>query len=358
MHEDILNFVAPHLDSKVSPQDISITKLFGQASYREYYRITTPSSLLPRPSSLVLMKLPNGFASPAEEVTKIGEGASKELPFLNVQKYLNTLEIPVPQVLATDEQNGLILLEDLGDTSLEILYRNAGSEFGLVYYKKVVELLIDLQTKTQQNGFGPCVASFRKFDVELLNWEFNHFLEYGIEDRLGITLEENEKRVFRETTAHISSIIAHMPQGFVHRDYQSRNLMFHNMNFTLIDFQDALTGPVLYDLVALLRDSYVCFTPEQTMGLLSHYQQNLPAEHPYHDKWNALLSDFYLITIQRKLKDAGRFQFINTVKKNPGFLPNIPRSLEYVRQALETLREMKYDCAELSGFLKKHLENF
>jgi len=338
MTENLVEFVIANTDPKPNPENIKIEKLFGQASTRQYFRVTiAPSPPRQVAPSRIIMKLPQGFSSPAEEITKIDPKAPKEFPFINIQKYLSKLKINVPQLYAQEADNGLILLEDLGNQSLETVIQKADSEFFLFYYKKVIDVLIDLQSKTLEHPSKDCVAYYRRFDEDLLNWEFMHFLEYGIEDAKGIKVTKQEQEQFTTITQQLSKQITEMPQGFVHRDYQSRNIFCKNYDFYLIDFQDALIGPLLYDLVALLRDSYINITPEQCEALLDYYLDHLPDSHPYAGQTQQAQNDFYLVTLHRKLKDTGRFQYIKTVKNNPDFLPHVPQSLEYVKHAFDQI---------------------
>lgn len=355
--DELKSFVISKYAAKLTPDDLVIEKLFGQASARQYFRaklVNPNTAFLPVASdtgSFVIMKMPQGFASLAEEVTKVELGAPQEFPFLNVQRYLKGLDLPVPEVLAIDAEKGLVLLEDLGDRSLENLVKEADGDFFVFYYKKVIDLLIEMQERTLANPARDCIAYYRKFTEELLNWEFMHFLEYGIEDRHKIKVSDALKHAFQENTAKISKKISEMPQGFTHRDFQSRNVMFKNYNFHLIDFQDALVGPVLYDLVGLLRDSYIVFTEDHLHMLLEYYYDRLPKTHPYHGRLVDLKNDFHTVALQRKLKDTGRFQYIATVKNNPGFLPHVPLSLVYVRLAFAALPE--YD--ELRSLIAEHI---
>lgn len=355
MTQELENFLSQHLPENLRSAPIKIEKLFGQASSRQYFRATIGES--EGMTSYVIMKLPQGFSSPAEEITKTDSKAPREFPFINIQKYLKNLDILVPQIFAFDAALGLILLEDLGDKTLENLVQNVDGEFFLFYYKKVIDALIDLQIKTLSNPSKECVAYFREFDAQLLNWEFEHFLEYGIEDRKKTKLDTASRELFKKITQKLSDQITHMPQGFVHRDFQSRNILFKNYNFFLIDFQDALKGPLLYDLVALLRDSYINFAPDQTEKLISYYAENLPNSHPYFNQKEKVKNDFCLISIQRKLKDAGRFQYILTERKNSGFLVHVPQSLAYVKNSLLALQHHP-DCHELLNFLRSQLEEF
>lgn len=361
MSEDLALFVSNGLKTAgrptSRPQDIRITKLFGQASSRQYFRAFLAAPGNTEPHTYVVMKLPGGATSLAEEITK--GPRPQELPFLNIQRYLERIGVPVPAVVAVSPKQDLLLIEDLGDQTLEKLVTNAAGEFKIFYYRKVLDALVDFQMQTAANPDPACIACNRTFDAELLNWEFDHFWEYGIADRLkteaaaaGKTLPEpfwmgyfpdttgeNPWELFARHTREITDLIAKMPQGFVHRDFQSRNILFHGYEFHFIDFQDALQGPLVYDLVALLRDSYIAFTPEETQRLLSYFAARLPQGHPYRGDEARLTRDFHLVTLQRKLKDAGRFQYIHRVKGNPGFLIHVPQTLEYIKQAFAALPE-------------------
>lgn len=342
MHENLIAFAKRHLPQ--IDDSAKIEKLFGQASARQYFRIYhTQSDPRQQPEtrdqqlSYILMQLPQGFSSPAEEITKMDASAPKEFPFINVQRYLKNLEILVPDILGYDAELGLILLSDVGDDSLERIISKADDTFKIFYYKKVIETLVEVQTKTAAHLSKDCVAYHRRFDADLLHWEIMHFLEYGIEDRFKIKVTPDESRAFDRAAHELVESITKLPYGFTHRDFQSRNIHFHNYNFYLIDFQDALQGPVIYDLVALLRDSYVKFSPEERDGLIKHYVSILPKGHPYYNRLEASNTDFHLVALQRKLKDTGRFQYINTVRGNPNFLKSVPQSLAYVKEAFDTL---------------------
>lgn len=330
---------------------VSVVKLFGQASTREYYRATLGSG-----KSFVVMHLPKGFSSPADEVTKIEAFAPKELPFINVQKYLKKIGVLVPEIHSFDEVKGLILLEDLGDNSLEKINEKTDENFFLFYYKKVISTLVDLQAKTLETPPTGTIIDKRHFDEGLLNWEFDHFLNYAIEDRLQIKVPAEERAAFERITRALAKKITCMPQGFAHRDFQSRNILLKNYDFYLIDFQDALMGPVLYDLVSLLRDSYVALNEKMRDKLINHYTDILPKTHPYFGRSKDVHSDFHHIALQRKLKDTGRFQYIKTVRGNDGFLKNVPQSLTYVHESLAKLIPENAELNWLKSWIEKYLK--
>ena len=348
MENPLLVFFINNFSSSVEKNQITLTKLFGQASGRLYYRVTLPSHF--SPSSYVIMQYPPESLQKSDEASH--STTIKEMPFINIHRYLHQQGIAVPEILAHDAQHGLMLLEDLGDLSLENAILASTPELKKFYYCQVIETLVKIQIITHQNPQPQCLAFQREFDQTLLNWEFDHFLEYGIEDRKHCVVKEQDKKTFHTITREISAKIAKQPQGFVHRDFQSRNIMIHQMNFYLIDFQDALQGPILYDLVGLLRDSYIEFTPAEIDFFLSHYQKNLTADHPYFNRRDFLKEDFYTLALQRKLKDTGRFQFIDTVKNNPSFLKHVPLSLQYVKESFHAL-----PCyAALQTMIAKYLE--
>lgn len=330
--------------TKIPLRPFSITKLAGDASYRTYYRLKFEDN-----ESLIIMKMPAGKSSVSEEVTKTTKKFD-ELPFINVQRYLDSLDIPVPKISAYAPKEGLLILEDLGDRTLEKTIGQTSGTLLIFFYEKAIDLLVKMQLKTSKDN-NACMAFHRKFDKDLLLWEFNHFLEYGIEDRLKTKIKKEDKKIFNELGGNLVEELIKIPYGFVHRDFQSRNLMIHAYDFRIIDFQDALIGPIVYDLVSLLRDSYVELSENQLDELIKIYLSKIDSKHPYYKKEEKLIRDFDLTTIQRKLKDAGRFQYINTVKGNPNFLKNVPVSLKYVREALA--RQKKY--GELAGMIAKYL---
>ncbi|EKD41887.1 MAG: Aminoglycoside phosphotransferase [uncultured bacterium] len=171
-------------------------------------------------------------------------------------------------------------------------------------------------------------------------------------DRLGLQIDPADLEKFKNIFKKIVGEIVEMPQTIVHRDYQSRNLMAYQGQFYLIDFQDALMGPVLYDMVALLRDSYIELNYDERLELLKFYQKQTLFD--VYQNFDLLQRHFDLITLQRKLKDAGRFQYIKTVKGNPKFMVHFPSSIKYVKEALSRLK----DFDDLGRLLQKYIPDY
>lgn len=315
--------------------------LHSHASYRSYYRVRCHTG-----NSYVVMEIPPGQWSVSEEISNANL-KSDELPFLNIARYLTSKGFPVPTIMGSKPEHGLLLLEDIGDTSLEQLLHQAAPQDWARYYQCAINLLVDMQNKTNLKD-QDCVAGRRCFDHRLLTWELEHFFEYGIERRLKQKITPADRAVFADYSTKIVQTLKEAPQVFVHRDFQSRNLMWHEDKLWLIDFQDALSGPFTYDLVALLRDSYIELTAQQVTELIDYFLER--QRETYDNSFHAaqFKKIFDLTTVQRKLKDAGRFVFIDQEKANSNFLQYIPSSLQYVRDALERQAELKefYDCLQ------------
>lgn len=309
-----------------------VERLRQDASARSYHRVTLAPPLEPR--SLVVMDLAPEAGSKPDEVT--GGPEPGELPFVNVQRHLATGGLPVPALLRHDEQAGLLFIEDFGDQTLEEAAQAADEDGRARLYDRAVEQLVRMQCFTAANSDDACIAYQRGFDFELLRWELAHFQEWILDER-GVTLTPVEQSTLSQSFDRLAAQLAEMPRQFVHRDYQSRNLMVLDSGaLGILDFQDALLGPRSYDLVALLRDSYVVLPDAEVQRLIERYV-TLAGEAELTIELARFEEEFALVTLQRKLKDSGRFVFIDRKKGNPGFLRFIPDSLGYVDWALRRL---------------------
>jgi aminoglycoside/choline kinase family phosphotransferase len=318
---------------------LPVKRLAGHASLRSYWRAGT------FPGSWVVMVLPQD-ARP-EEVTKGGPPAVN--PFVDVQRYLAGLGVRVPRIHAFEEGEGLMVLEDLGDEMLETRLLAGGPPGPL--YQAAIDQLARMRAAAEAHP-GGCVAFTRAFDRDLYHWELMHFVEWGLEAWKGAKLSPAEASVVQRHFEAICWALDDEPKGFTHRDYQSRNLMIlPSGEQAVIDFQDALLGPRQYDLVALLRDSYVELDASFVDAMLRRYLEAFSAAGGPRLDPGPFRASFDLLTVQRKLKDAGRFVYIDRVKKNPDFLRSIPASLRYVRDAFARLP----DLAPLQEILARHV---
>jgi aminoglycoside/choline kinase family phosphotransferase len=319
----------------------AVTRLPGGAGNRTYFRVQGPAG-----PSAVVMELP---ADPvkSEEVSK--DHAPVELPFLNVHRYLTRLGVRVPRIYLDASRDGFVVLEDLTDRTLERALLEGVDAREL--YSRAIDQLAKLRAHAERDPDETCMAWTRAFDYDLYQWEFEHFIEYGLLGR-GAKPTDAELQTLRREFARVSLQLSQAPRSFTHRDYQSRNIMvLENGEQVVIDFQDALQGPRQYDLVALLRDSYVELQRPLIDEMLQRYLERFAAEGGPRLGADEFVAFFDLLSVQRKLKDAGRFVFIDQVKKNPSFLPHIPSSLRYVRDALQR----RPDLREVQEILQRHL---
>ena len=328
---------------------LSVEPMPGGASTRRYFRVALPDG-----KTAVAMFVPDG--AKAEEVHKEGAPRAPRWPFLEVRDLLASRGVDVPAVYGDASDHGWLLLEDLSDDTLAThLSRHPGRKSAL--YTRAVRDLAGAQSRLAELPADSIVAT-RAFDEDLLRWEIHHFREWGLEAR-GVTLGAEDRARFDAIADRLARRIASWPRGFTHRDYQSRNLMVRaplhpdeDKGLVWIDFQDALLGPRVYDLVALLNDSYQEFTREFVEARLDEYgaEARLDA-----DARAMLGREFDLVTVQRKLKDAGRFVFIDRVKKNASFLPFVVPTVRKVASSLSRLAGEDEDMRALAEILHRVL---
>ena len=341
-----------------SAEKIEITRLAGDASNRTYHRMTWNEPRSVRSLILMVMSAPEGFKA-SEEAVSGAPSPIAELPFINIQRHLRACKVAVPEILFYDPARGWLLLEDLGDTTLadKIQEKANGNEAGLRnYYHKAIDTLLTIQMEATAAPSDGCLAHHRAFDQALFLWEFDHFIEYGIEARNGTPIPPKQREAIRAHFSDISLRLASLPQVFTHRDYHSRNLMIQSepagAAIRVIDFQDALMGPPHYDLASLLRDSYIDL-PEQVIDdLIGYYLTRREARSGERVQAEMFREYFDLVSIQRNLKAAGRFVYIDQVKKNPRFLPYVPPTLRKVKRNLEKYRRL----APLQSLLAEYVE--
>ncbi len=323
--------------------DGTLTPLAMQASGRRYLRFRPAEAASTRrePSRIAVMCLPD-----APDLRDAGLAQARA--FVDVQRHLAELGVRVPKIYLVDLDAGFLLLEDLGDETFEARLRTQARADWHVSYAYAIARLAELHPRAAPpKPPEACIAYRRRFDAALLRSELEHFAEWGLLPWIDASSADLTARLFAIFDALMARLVA-LPVGFVHRDYQSRNLMWlpaaereeqgaREDELVVLDFQDAFIGPAHYDLVALLCDSYVDIEPRLASAMLDRYaaQRGYPE-----DARKALHRDFALLAVQRKLKDAGRFVFIDRVRGNPSFLRHYPSSLVYVAQALDALAEL------------------
>jgi aminoglycoside/choline kinase family phosphotransferase len=290
-----------------------VVPLTGDASDRRYFRILTPDA----PSIVLAL-----HAQPFDVRT---------LPFVNVARLLARMPVPIPDVLGDAGDLGVIALQDLGDVTLQAHLGAASPAEHAALYRQATALIATLQRRGAELTSPEFLPYGIAFDVEKLTWELDFFMKHFLEAYRGATIAPAEYDALRAEFAVIVEELAAEPRVLCHRDYHSRNLMLHDEQLFIIDFQDARMGPDTYDLVSLLRDAYVDL-PEQTVDELIAYFLALKGltgtEREFRQR-------FDVMALQRNLKALGTFGYQTTARRNPVYIQYIPRTLKYVRDNLD-----------------------
>ncbi len=310
--------------------------LFGDASARRYFR------LFINDETFVVMQVAS--VAPGE----FGRGDTFK-DFCNMQRGLKESSLPVPEIIHTLEDDGVMILEDLGNSTLYSLIEENKNQ-KIFFVKMALDLLIEWQKKVWSRSRFETPGDTRSFTHKLFMDEFHHFYEYMIEKRVYHPPIGRLWGKLQREFGKIAKELKNSPYILSHRDFQSKNIMQKENKLYLIDFQDAIQAPIVYDLVSLLRDSYIVLSDEELSILLDHYWDSNPvAQESFGDK-ALFMRMFHLQTVQRKLKDAGRFLFLHQVKGKTWFLPFARPSLFYARESLLKL-ELGKVCNALAPFL-------
>ena len=317
--DDSRDRIQGYLDRKgLSASNPRIVPLTPDASDRRYFRV-----LLPDTGSIVLSLYSAPF-----EVTK--------LPFVNVATLMARMPVPIPEVLGHADDIGVLALQDLGDVTLQAHLGAATPAEHAALYRQAVALIATLQKRGEQLASAEYLPYGIAFDVEKLTWELNFFLKHFLEAYRGATFTDAARAALAAEFAAIAGELASEPRVLCHRDYHSRNLMLHDGQLYIIDFQDARMGPDTYDLVSLLRDSYVDLTDSQVDELIAYFLA-LRGQGAGAGAGDGQLfrTRFDVMALQRNLKALGTFGFQAATRVNPVYIQYIPRTLAYVRANLE-----------------------
>jgi aminoglycoside/choline kinase family phosphotransferase len=307
---------------------MGVMPLSGDASTRRYFRVVSGE----RPSIVALH--PEPF--------ELGE-----MPFAIVRGLLAGWGLPAPEILDHDGGRGILLLEDLGDLTLQELLRTASPGQREDLYREALDQLVRLQTEAAR-GPQKAVCFQIAFDIEKLSWELHYFEKHFLEGFRRCDLSVEDRATLAEAFHRMAEEIASWPRVLCHRDFHSRNLMRHRDRLYWIDFQDARMGPASYDLASLLRDSYVDLDEEFVAARAEEFRQKvLPGEARDVFAWRLELT-----SVQRNLKALGTFGYMATVRGSTVYLPYIPRTLAHARRNLRRHPEL----AALGRVLARHVE--
>ncbi len=291
------------LTNSVGLKDFSVELASGDASFRRYFRVTLDDG-----STNIVMDAP-----PENEDCR---------PFVAVAQHLGGLGLNVPVVYASDLEQGFLLLSDLG--SEHYLDRLGYGQPGRLYADALGALLV-MQACGGNDGLP-------LYSEELLLREMELFREWLLGHHLQLELDADERQMLDAVFELLVANALAQPQVFVHRDYHSRNLLVTAApNPGILDFQDAVFGPVTYDLVSLLKDCYISWPRGQVKEwALGYYELALQSGVLRKEHEDSFLRWFDLMGVQRHLKASGIFARLNIRDGKPGYLKDIPRTLNYI----------------------------
>jgi len=332
-HETVLyreRLYAFLMRSGLERQTVTVVPLTGDASDRRYYRI------LPHDADSFVLAV---YGAPF---------AYRDLPFVNTAELFAAMPVPVPRILGHADDLGILALEDLGDVTLQAHLGSAPAARHAQLYRQAVAIIEIFQRRGRELADRQYLPYGVSFDVEKLTWELDFFVRHFLEGYRDVALTPAERTALGEECAAIVRELAAEPPVLCHRDYHSRNLMWCDGRLCIIDFQDARLGPDTYDLVSLLRDSYVDL-PEETVAELIAYFLALTGRSGEAAEFRRR---FDLMALQRNLKALGTFGYQTAARRNPVYIQYIPRTLMYARENLH-----RYDrFSRLAAVLGAHVE--
>lgn len=250
--------------------------------------------------------------------------------FIKIQALLAAVGVNVPEILSSDETLGFLLLSDLGDDLLLSRLQQADLPTQLAEYKNVLAVV-------RQVGFAS-IENLPQYTESKLREEMQLFPDWFLARQLGVTLTQAEQALLASVMDLMVLNASEQPVGFVHRDFHSRNLMLlREGQLGVIDFQDAVAGPITYDLVSLLKDCYWRLPRDLVVDLVEQYRQSYFAQ----QSSQQFLRWFDLMGFQRHLKCAGIFSRLNLRDGKPGYLGDIPLVLEYLQEVAELYPELE-----------------
>jgi aminoglycoside/choline kinase family phosphotransferase len=328
-----------------------VEPLAGDASTRRYARLWLDGPGTPA-TTVSMLLADRGVALSSEELAVL-EHPSAELPYLNVHRFLSTLGVSVPAVYADASERGVLLLEDIGDTALWHAVQQQPADTVQRLYERAIDQLLLIQIDgTRRHDVG-CIAFQQAFDERLYVWEFEHFIQYGIERRVGQALPPTDAAVLRRHFAAIARRLDAEPRYLNHRDFHSWNLYVQNGAIRVIDFQDALLAAAPYDLATLLgdRDTPQIIQPPLEAALLDYYRRRWAEIGGAELNQQAFEDIYFLCALQKALKVVGRFHFLAIEKKKPAYLRYIRSTVRQIERILPRFP----DLDEMAGVLRKHL---
>ena len=297
------------LETTLPGASYAIAPASADASFRRYFRVTLE---VPRDGARTLIAMD---APPPMEDCR---------PFVHVAGLLADAGVHAPRVLAQDLDRGFLLLSDLGTvTYLEVL----DDKRAHALYLDAIDALVRWQLASREGELPP-------YDEKLLRRELDLFPDWYLARHLGLTPDAAQRATLEATFRLVLDNNLAQPRVYVHRDYHSRNLMLSTPNPGVLDFQDAVHGPITYDLVSLLRDAYVAWDEERQLDwAVRYWERARAAKLPVDADFAAFGRDFEWMGVPRQLKVLGIFARLCHRDGKAGYLADMPRVMAYLRAA-------------------------
>ena len=299
------------LQQVLPEQTFSLAPASSDASFRRYFRVSLDTR------TLIAMDAP-----PAHENCA---------PFIHVARLFAAAGVHVPEILAQEVAQGFLLLSDLGadtylaqlnDTSADALYRDANAA------------LIKIQLASQPKQLLP-------YDEASLMREMRLFPDWYVAKQLNTQLTASQAAVLETAFQHVLRNVLAQPPVYVHRDYHTRNLMVSDPNPGVLDFQDAVYGPITYDLASLYKDAYIAWDEARVLEWTIRYWEDAKrARLPVGDDFGVFYRDFEWMGVQRHLKVLGIFARLYHRDGKADYLKEMPRVMHYLRTACERYRAL------------------
>jgi aminoglycoside/choline kinase family phosphotransferase len=271
-------------------------------------------------------------------------------PFLDVLKHFAKNGVRVPAVESFAKELGVVLLEDLGDLTLERkFWENQNQETAMPFYQQAVDQLIRIHFFASKETTPPSICQTTQFDTAKFMWEMNYAREHLLEKLTGLQLNNLIQKELTTIFTDICEQLHAEPKYVCHRDYHSRNLMIKLGKVSVIDFQDARRGPLQYDLVSLIHDSYVSLSPASKDFILEDYIEKAREHLPKDWDWMRFAQTFQLQTIQRCFKACGSFSSFYNARKDQRYLKYIHPTINLVAQTLALQPRYKAFARVLEG---------
>ena len=308
MPNDIrLNQLEHWLKTELKFNDYTIAPASADASFRRYFRITNDQQ------TWVAMDAP-----PEKEDCE---------PFIKIATMIESVHVQAPHIYHYNPEKGFLLLSDLGSQPYLDELNNESAD---TLYTDAINALIKMQGIKE---------SLPDYDLTLLNFEMSLFSDWYLSKHLNINLTDNQRSTVMQCYNLLSDNALQQTQTFVHRDYHSRNLMITSQNNPgVIDFQDAVHGPITYDLVSLLKDCYIAWPREKILYWIKGFMRANPLCSNFDEQ--QFIKWFDLMGMQRHLKAVGIFSRLNHRDGKPNYLNDIPRTLTYIIEVCSRYNEL------------------